>query len=384
MSSSEAFSVPDLPFHLGPTISQHNPGGLPDTLPFDLVFDPVRAMLVQRPRPELAQLLDRAYRTGQEIGTPLADDELGKPYADDFLGFLRARAGAPGRALEIGAGVGYLSKRLKDEGWHIDSLEPGIGYREQWARYGIEVINDYFPSPRAEGPYELICAYAVLEHILDPESLLASIRAHLQPGGRLVLSVPDCGKEIETGDPAMLLHEHYNYFDVTSLRLLLERCGFSADVRLSGYGRAVYACATATPSSRTDSEAEGPGISLAASYPQRCRRFTERARASLRALAGTGTLGIYCPTRALAVLPAGISFRFFDDSPSLQGRCVPPFATRIEPRAALIGRPTDSVVIMSHTFIDKLRRELVPQLPGTRVLGIAELAGQGIEPREAR
>lgn len=383
MTDQGAFTIPDLPFHLGPTTSPHNPNGLPDTWPFDLVFDAARAMLVQSPQPELPALLDRAYRTGQEIGTPLAEDALGKPYADDFLDFIRASTGARGRALEIGAGVGYLSKRLTDDGWEVDSLEPGIGYRDHWARYGVPVINDYFPSPCARGPYDLICAYAVLEHIPYPESLLWAIRDHLRPGGRVILSVPDCSKEIAIGDPAMLLHEHYNYFDASSLRLLLSRCGFSADIRSSGYGRSVYACADATSGAVADAPVAAD-IEPARTFPVRCRTFIERAQAALETLAIRGSLGIYCPTRALAVLTDELSCRFFDDSPLLQGRYVPPFPARIETRAALLKHPTDSVVIMSHTFVDKLKRELAFRLPGSRVLGIAELVALGVDQKRSQ
>ncbi|MBL8344040.1 MAG: class I SAM-dependent methyltransferase [Rubrivivax sp.] len=381
MSDSTAFFIPDLPFHFGPTLSPFNPGGLPDTFPFELNFDPESGMLVQRSRPGLQGLLDRAYRAGQEIGTPLADDALGKPYADDFLAFIRSRAGTPGRALEIGAGVGYLSKRLKDDGWQVDSLEPGIGYQDHWAKYGIDVINEYFPSPRARGPYDLICAYAVLEHIPEPGSLLASVRDHLRPGGTLVLSVPDCSKEIAIGDPAMLIHEHYNYFDATSLHLMLARCGFTANVRPSGYGRAVYASANAAPPPASTVAGVSADTEAARTFPARCTAFTQQARTALGALAARGTLGIYCPSRALAVLPVDISCRFFDDSPSLQGRYVPPFAARIESRAALLDHPTDAVVIMSHTFVEKLKRELTTVLPRSRVFGIAELVEHGVDQR---
>ena len=367
-----ALLIPDLPFHIGPTETPSNPQGVPDTFPFELDFDPGRAMLVQRNRPELQELLDRAYRLGMEIGTPLADDPYGTPYAEDFLAFVRARAVPPGRVLEIGAGVGYLSKRLQDAGWTVDSLEPGTGYEDHWRRFGLDVINDYFPSTRAQGPYDLICCYAVLEHIPDPGAFLAAVRAHLGLGGTFVVSVPDCAVEIAIGDPAMLLHEHYNYFDDRALRVLLERSGFAAEMRPSGFGRAIYAAARAAAGGTQETAADN-AARAAETFPARCNAFIQRARSRLADLARRGTLGIYCPTRALATLAKDIDCRFFDDSPALQGRFVPPFSAPIEPRSALLERPVDVLVIMSHTFAEKLGAELQRQLPGTRILAIADL-----------
>ena len=382
MSDSTAFVIRDLPFHIGPTETRSNPSGLPDTYPFELTVDPRNAMLVQRARPGLLELLDRAYRAGLELGTPLADDEFGRPYVEDFLAFVRSQAGRPRRALEIGAGVGYLSRCLKDDGWILDSLEPGAGYQEQWRKYAVEVINDYFPSPRATGPYDLICSYAVVEHVADPEAFLAAVRSHLKPGGKFLLSVPDCSREITLGDPAMLIHEHYNYFDVGSLGTLLRRCGFAAEVRASGFGRAVYASACVS----AHDEATGGCADLEAiqTYPSRCHDFIDRARSALADLAARGTLGIYCPTRALAVLPCDLACRFFDDSVSLQGKFVPPFPARIESRAALLESPTDAIVIMSHTFADRLKQALTVLLPHTHILGIAELVGSGPQARVDR
>ncbi|MDP1534568.1 MAG: class I SAM-dependent methyltransferase, partial [Rubrivivax sp.] len=243
----------------------------------------------------------------------------------------------------------------------------------------VEIINDYFPSPRASGPYDLIFSNAVLEHVADPEAFLAAVRNHLTPGGALVLSVPDCSREIALGDPAMLIHEHYNYFDANSLKSLLHRCGFAAETHASGYGRTIYASAAAPV--RRESPTRRADLEAIQTYPARCKDFIDRARAALTALAAQGTLGIYCPTRALAVLPPDLACRFFDDSGSLQGKFVPPFAARIESRAALLESATDAVVIMSHTFVDRLKQELAALLPSSRLLGIAELVEFGTQVR---
>lgn len=238
----------DLPFHIGSTESAGNPAGLPDKWPFCLQFDSQRAALTQQVTPELTVILERAYRAGHLIGTPLAEDSYGKPYADDFLRFI-GQIGLPlgARALEIGAGVGYLTRRLRDAGLQIVGIEPGRGYAAHWKKNGVEIVNDFFPTPRVTGPFDLICGYAVLEHITDPVKFLKDVRNHLAPEGVVIFSVPDCTDEIDAGDPAMLFHEHINYFDAGSLARLIESAGLHAIVMKSGFGRCLYAIASPQP-----------------------------------------------------------------------------------------------------------------------------------------
>ena len=45
--------------------------------------------------------------------------------------------------------------------------------------------------PELEGPFDTICCYDVLEHVLDPWSALAELRLRLSNGGHLHVSVPN-------------------------------------------------------------------------------------------------------------------------------------------------------------------------------------------------
>lgn len=346
-----------LPFHIGATEQAVNPGGLPNVYPFELTFDPSRGMLVQPAYAELEQVLRDAYVVGQAFGTPLAEDKFGKPYAEDFLSFIQAAQPQPERGLEIGAGVGYLTRRLLDAGWDMTSLEPGLGYEPFWRNYGVKVIREFFPSPQAPGPYQLLCGYGVLEHVPDALSFLQAIRNHLAPGGKAVISVPDCTDEIRAGDPSILFHEHFNYFDAGSLTRLIGHAGMTAKVTKSCFGRCLYAVVSAEPLDGAGGE-PGLDIALVASYPERCQRFVERVRGRLSEMATTGTLGIYCAARGLALLDPAQSMRFFDDDPAQQGRFLPPFRGSIASRNSLFATPVDYLVIMSRTFGQRIRDSL--------------------------
>lgn len=351
----------DLPFHIGATEAASNPAGLPDMWPFSLYFDQQRCALTQQVTPELLEILEQAYRAGQLIGTPLADDRYGKPYADDFLRFIGQVVLPRGaRAIEIGAGVGYLTRCLKDAGLQIIGIEPGRGYATHWEKNGVEIVNDFFPTPRVTGRFDLICSYAVLEHITEPAKFLKDVRDHLTPEGVAIFSVPDCTDEIAAGDPAILFHEHFSYFDSGSLARLIESAGMHAVVMKSGFGRCLYAIASLQQRPALQGE-RGLEREVIASYPERCGRFVERVRDKISGLAAQGTVGVYCAARGLALLDRTQSMRFFDDDPAQQGKFLPPFKMQINGREALLSTPVDYLVIMSRTFSRHIRDSLRQQ-----------------------
>jgi SAM-dependent methyltransferase len=326
--------------------------------PFFMDYDKRCGTITQRVTPELLEILEKVYRVGQLIGTPLDKDSYGKPYADDFLRFI-GQLGLPrgAKAIEIGAGVGYLTRRLKDEGLQIVGIEPGRGYALHWEKNGVEIVNDFFPTPLVTGRFDLICSYAVLEHITKPGKFLKDVRDHLTPEGVAIFSVPDCTDEIAAGDPSILFHEHVSYFDSGSLARLIESVGMHAVVIKSGFGRCLYAIASLQQRPALQGD-RGLERVVLASYPERCDRLVERVRNKISRLASQGTVGVYCAARGLALLDRTQPMRFFDDDPTQQGKFLPPFQMPITGREALLSAPVDYLVIMSRTFGRRIRDSL--------------------------
>lgn len=352
-----------LPFAVGCTMTPHNPAGLPDVYPFLLALDAQRGLLVQEPAPGLAGLLDRAYATGSLLGTAMDGTALGSRYADDFLRFIATiRPLAGTRVLEIGAGRGYLLHLLLQNGADAVGIEPGTQNAPHWKRLGVSVIPESFPSPAIEGVFDLVLGYAVLEHVADLDGFLRAVRRHLRDDGTAIFSVPSSAEYIGSGDPSMLLHEHFSYFTEASLRRALAASGFAVrGLRRAGYGGALYVAAV--PAARIVADVPEAGeLAEARAYGARVETLRNTARTMLRALAAAGKrVGIYCPARALALLDPSASLRFFDDDPELQGRFYPPFACAVESRQALIADPVDELWIMSRTFGPKLQAQLAAE-----------------------
>jgi len=92
----------------------------------------------------------------------------------------------------------------------------------------LEFLNGlgYGASPKIEEgkTYDIISAIQVLEHLLNPDSMIADISKTIKPVCRFLLAVPN-GGEISKCGPTwigfMVDHEHINYFSLKTLSQLL-------------------------------------------------------------------------------------------------------------------------------------------------------------------
>jgi len=140
----------------------------------------------------------------------------------------------PGKGwlVDIGCGPGVFLEVARDRGWRVEGLEFNAWCVERVQRLGIPVVDS--PLEQADlppGAFQCITLWTVLEHIVEPQPFLQSIRRLVAPDGVLLVLVPNFDSLA-----IRVLHEkavtfsgdsHVNHFTAATLTRLLESSGFA-------------------------------------------------------------------------------------------------------------------------------------------------------------
>jgi SAM-dependent methyltransferase len=104
--------------------------------------------------------------------------------------------GLDARILDVGAGTGRFLETLRRLGFRgrVDGLDPFLA--EDVRLEDIDVTVRKQTLSEVEERYDLVTLVHVLEHLPDPATALASIRALLRPGGAVIVSIPVAGNDV--------------------------------------------------------------------------------------------------------------------------------------------------------------------------------------------
>ena len=89
------------------------------------------------------------------------------------------------RALELGGGT--LPRVPVTGGFFVDLSRPALCKLDA---EGGNVVRAGGPLPFCDAAFQVVCAFEVLEHIVDDEQTMAEIARVLRPGGAFLFSVP--------------------------------------------------------------------------------------------------------------------------------------------------------------------------------------------------
>jgi len=99
-----------------------------------------------------------------------------------------------GRVLDVGCGTGAVGQQLREEGARElvgIELDPEAASEARQAYESVVIGSVETALAELDGPFDTILAYDVLEHLVDPWSVLRELRSLASPGGRLQVSVPN-------------------------------------------------------------------------------------------------------------------------------------------------------------------------------------------------
>jgi len=138
------------------------------------------------------------------------------------------------RVLEIGAGSAAMLILLKknNENIILDVVEPGEQWSNHYQKYNINKVASFFPW-KSVLSYDYIHTSHWLEHVLDLDSVIISIKDIMNKNGYIYIEVPNANTEYWDVDIKDV--PHINFFSIKSLQILMSKHGFMP-VKIGEYG----------------------------------------------------------------------------------------------------------------------------------------------------
>jgi 2-polyprenyl-3-methyl-5-hydroxy-6-metoxy-1,4-benzoquinol methylase len=137
-----------------------------------------------------------------------------------------------GRVLDIGSGYGFFRVALSNAGYDEEGLEVSDFARAvAQSSYGLDTypgtLDDHWQDWTES--YDVATMFDLIEHLADPDSLLAKTAAILRPDGFVAIKTPNIQcPEAEVFGPwyHSLKREHLGFFSPGSLTAMADRHGF--------------------------------------------------------------------------------------------------------------------------------------------------------------
>lgn len=123
---------------------------------------------------------------GFDVGTPIA--RLYARHLDRIAAVTPPRA----RMLEVGSGRGAFGHLAAARGYDVtvtDRNPHGVEYAIR--HFGLRGVTGEFESVELDGPFDVVAAFDVIEHVRDPRAFIERVSALLTPGGIAAIGTPN-------------------------------------------------------------------------------------------------------------------------------------------------------------------------------------------------
>jgi 2-polyprenyl-3-methyl-5-hydroxy-6-metoxy-1,4-benzoquinol methylase len=137
------------------------------------------------------------------------------------------------RWLDVGCGAGTLMRAVADVGWEVQGTEVAEGAAAAVRDAGFQVhVGDLAELDLPRAGYDVASMIEVLEHVPDPDAVLARVAQLVRPGGAIYVTTPNgrgiSGRALRERWSVVAPPEHLQLFSVAGLRSILARAGFEA------------------------------------------------------------------------------------------------------------------------------------------------------------
>ena len=195
---------------------------------------PSCATIFQNPVPKIADMKEYAnseYTQGL-YKAYLQARELKYATFRERVRHMRARSQG-GRLLDVGCASGFLIDIALASGFDaygIDFSEAAVQAASEQAAPRIRVADVNEIEATSGRPFDVVTAFDIVEHTLDPMEFIRGLRACLVPGGLLVVTTPDTRHFLRylmgSRWPMLQPYQHTVLFSRKSMGLALEAGGF--------------------------------------------------------------------------------------------------------------------------------------------------------------
>jgi len=125
-----------------------------------------------------------------------------------------------GELLEVGSWTGVFASRYKMWGYEVTCLDGCYAA----GQLSLDLGSDYFVYAHIDDvvinkKFDVVCAFEILEHLVDPESVITKLKNSVKPGGILLITVPTELSVFDGKDPLDYPGgEHINAIDESRIR----------------------------------------------------------------------------------------------------------------------------------------------------------------------
>lgn len=196
------------------------------------------------PRPPV-KVLDHFYKNSQTYdffnkfifpsSEKVRRKKIFKPRVDKCIKFCKKYNFKNPSIIDIGAGFGTFCDLSKQSKYFskVMAIEPSTQGYINCKKKNISTINDVIENVRFDkkDKFQIVTNFEVIEHLFSPRDFLLNVKRNLTPNGLIIFSCPNgdgfdvrfLGKKSNTID-----HEHLNYFNPSSIKILLKKSGYKA------------------------------------------------------------------------------------------------------------------------------------------------------------
>lgn len=135
-----------------------------------------------------------------------------------------------GKLLDIGCALGSLLKVAQQQGFESEGIDISDFAVKKCQELGLNARQGVITNIKISEKYDVITAFEIIEHELDPILTLETIHKLLKKGGLFVMTVPNSGTLIGKIMGKYWFgyrnKEHIFHFTSETLSLILEKGGF--------------------------------------------------------------------------------------------------------------------------------------------------------------